>query len=74
MKKKQPGLRLLYKKNLMEDFVWATNEEAVEYLKEGYRFIEKPKRGKCPCGGYYQDWHSHASDCIELGGSKVYAS
>ena len=19
---------------------------------------------KCPCGGYYNDWHSHASDCI----------
>ncbi len=30
------------------------------------------KRGKCPCGGYYQDWHSHASDCIELGGDVDY--
>jgi hypothetical protein len=48
MKKKQPGLRLLYKNNLMEDFVWATNEEAVEYLKRGYRFVrkEKPKKRK----------------------------
>ena len=25
-----------------------------------------PKRGKCPCGGYYEDWHSHASDCIVI--------
>lgn len=25
-----------------------------------------PKRGKCPCGGYYQDWHSHASECIVI--------
>jgi hypothetical protein len=24
---------------------------------------EIPQRGKCPCGGWYQDWHSHASDC-----------
>lgn len=31
------------------------------------------KRGKCPCGGYYQDWHSHASDCIELGGDVDYS-
>jgi hypothetical protein len=20
----------------------------------------------CPCGGYMSDWHSHASDCIEI--------
>lgn len=32
-----------------------------------------PKRGKCPCGGYYQDWHSHASDCIALGGDVDYS-
>ena len=24
------------------------------------------KTGKCPCGGYYSDWHSHDSDCIEI--------
>ena len=36
-----------------------------------YKF-KKPKRGKCPCGGYYQDWHSHASDCIALGGNVDY--
>ena len=58
----------------MKDFVWATNEEAAEYLEKGYRFVreEKPKRGKCPCGGYYQDWQSHGSDCIALGGNVDY--
>jgi hypothetical protein len=25
-----------------------------------------PKRGKCACGGYFQDWHSHASECIVI--------
>lgn len=30
---------------------------------------------KCPCGGYYNDWHSHASDCIVIDhrGGKDYA-
>ena len=28
---------------------------------------------KCSCGGYYNDWHSHASDCIILGvGDSIY--
>ena len=38
-------------------------------------FIKEPKRkrGKCPCGGYFQDWHSHASDCKELGGDVDYS-
>lgn len=27
---------------------------------------EVRKSGKCPCGGYFSDWHSHASDCIEI--------
>jgi len=26
----------------------------------------------CACGGYMNDWHSHASDCVELGGDKDY--
>lgn len=49
---KNIGLRLLYKKNLMKDFVWATNEEAAEYLEKGYRFVreEKPKRGNVDYG------------------------
>jgi len=21
---------------------------------------------KCACGGYFNDWHSHASDCVEI--------
>jgi hypothetical protein len=21
---------------------------------------------KCPCGGYIDDWHSHASDCFVI--------
>ena len=25
-----------------------------------------PKRGKCACGGCFQDWHSHASECIVI--------
>jgi len=24
------------------------------------------KDGKCPCGGHFNDWHSHATDCIEI--------
>lgn len=30
---------------------------------------------KCPCGGFYNDWHSHASDCIVIDpkGGKNYA-
>jgi len=28
--------------------------------------VTKPKRGKCGCGGYFQDWHSHASECIVI--------
>jgi len=27
---------------------------------------EEIGKGKCPCGGYFSDWHSHASDCIEI--------
>ena len=29
---------------------------------------------KCPCGGYYNDWHSHASDCVIINskGGKQY--
>ncbi len=22
--------------------------------------------GPCPCGGYFEDWSSHASECIEI--------
>lgn len=29
-------------------------------------FEDKPKNNKCPCGGYMNDWHSHASDCIVI--------
>lgn len=29
-------------------------------------FGEVRKMGKCGCGGYHNDWHSHASDCIEI--------
>ena len=21
---------------------------------------------KCPCGGYFNDWHSHDSDCVVI--------
>lgn len=27
---------------------------------------------KCPCGGYFNDFHSHASDCLIIGGDKEY--
>lgn len=26
----------------------------------------------CACGGYMNDWHSHASDCPEVGGNYDY--
>ena len=50
--------------------------EKPEWLKKKHKALQQfknhPKRGKCPCGGYYQDWHSHASDCIALGGDVDY--
>jgi len=36
--------------------------------KERYKeLLERRKPSNpCPCGGYMSDWHSHASDCIEI--------
>jgi len=27
---------------------------------------------RCRCGGYFNDWHSHASNCKEVGGNVDY--
>lgn len=41
-----------------------------EAIKEmGDKVLEKVGvriDNNCPCGGFYDDWHSHASDCIVL--------
>ncbi len=38
---------------------WNTPPELAKKVVAFLNDIEK-----CPCGGYYNDWHSHASDCI----------
>ena len=54
--------------NKLDD--WRTPEDLEKLVLAFLNDIEK-----CPCGGYYNDWHSHASDCIVLDrkGGKNYA-
>ena len=46
------------------------NSAEGDLVKLVYKYLVEKR--KCPCGGYLNDYHSHASDCSVIGGNKVY--